>query len=63
MAPPGKVTAAVAGMIAGMTVANLVGVPAGTWLGHQFSWRYTFLGIAVQRGGADVDSLVGTDRL
>ncbi len=47
MAPPGKVTAAVAGMIAGMTVANLVGVPAGTWLGHQFSWRYTFLGIAI----------------
>ena len=39
IAPPGKVTAAVAGMIAGMTVANLLGVPAGTWLGHQFSWR------------------------
>ncbi len=32
IAPPGKVTAAVAGMIAGMTVANLLGVPAGTWL-------------------------------
>lgn len=47
IAPPGKVTAAVAGMIAGMTVANLLGVPAGTWLGHQFSWRYTFLAIAV----------------
>lgn len=42
IAPPGKVTVAVAGMIAGMTVANLVGVPLGTWLGHQFSWRYTF---------------------
>jgi DHA1 family arabinose polymer transporter-like MFS transporter len=27
IAPPGKVTAAVAGMIAGMTVANLLGVP------------------------------------
>lgn len=47
IAPPGKVTAAVAGMIAGMTVANLLGVPGGTWLGHQFSWRYTFLAIAV----------------
>ena len=47
IAPPGKVTAAVAGMIAGMTVANLLGVPAGTWLGHQFSWRDTFLAIAV----------------
>ncbi|WP_426617025.1 MFS transporter AraJ [Raoultella sp. R2A007] len=47
VAPPGKVTAAVAGMIAGMTVANLIGVPAGTWLGHQFSWRYTFMAIAL----------------
>ncbi len=41
IAPPGKVTAAVAGMIGGMTIANLVGVPGGTWLGHHFSWRYT----------------------
>lgn len=47
IAPPGKVTVAVAGMIAGMTVANLMGVPLGTWLGHQFSWRYTFFLIAV----------------
>ncbi|MDK4746340.1 MFS transporter AraJ [Leclercia adecarboxylata] len=46
IAPPGKVTLAVAGMIAGMTVANLAGVPLGTWLGHQFSWRYTFFLIA-----------------
>lgn len=46
IAPPGKVTVAVAGMIAGMTVANLVGVPLGTWLGHEFSWRYTFFLIA-----------------
>ncbi len=47
IAPPGKVTVAVAGMIAGMTVANLVGVPLGTWLGHAFSWRYTFFLIAL----------------
>lgn len=47
IAPPGKVTVAVAGMIAGMTVANLLGVPLGTWLGHEFSWRYTFFLIAV----------------
>ena len=40
-------TLAVAGMIAGMTVANLVGVPLGTWLGHTYSWRYTFFLIAV----------------
>ncbi|MBM3070348.1 MFS transporter AraJ [Enterobacter sp. RHBSTW-00994] len=47
IAPPGKVTVAVAGMIAGMTVANLVGVPLGTWLGHEYNWRYTFFLIAV----------------
>lgn len=47
IAPPGKVTLAVAGMIAGMTVANLVGVPVGTWLGHEYNWRYTFFLIAV----------------
>lgn len=46
IAPPGKVTLAVAGMIAGMTVANLVGVPLGTWLGHEYNWRYTFFLIA-----------------
>lgn len=47
IAPPGKVTLAVAGMVAGMTVANLAGVPLGTWLGHAFSWRYTFMLIAL----------------
>lgn len=44
---PGRVTAAVAGMISGMTVANLIGIPLGTFLSHEFSWRYTFALIAV----------------
>lgn len=30
-----------------MTVANLVGIPVGTYLSQEFSWRYTFLLIAV----------------
>ncbi len=47
VARPGKVTAAVAGMISGMTIANLIGIPVGTYLSHEFSWRYTFLLIAV----------------
>ncbi|QCA19601.1 MFS transporter AraJ [Citrobacter freundii] len=47
LARPGKVTAAVAGMVSGMTVANLIGIPVGTWLSQAFSWRYTFLLIAV----------------
>ena len=33
----------VASMIAGMTVANLFGVPLGTSLSHMLSWRVTFL--------------------
>ena len=44
---PGKVTAAVAGMVSGMTLANLIGIPLGTLLSHEFSWRATFLLIAV----------------
>ncbi|HFZ8993929.1 TPA: MFS transporter AraJ [Citrobacter freundii] len=47
LVPPGKVTAAVAGMVAGMTLANLVGIPFGTFLGNEFSWRYTFLLISL----------------
>ncbi len=39
---PGKATAAVAGMVSGMTVANLLGIPLGTYLSQEFSWRYTF---------------------
>ena len=29
-------------MFTGLTVANILGVPAGTWLGQQFGWRTTF---------------------
>ena len=39
----GKSSEAVSIMIAGMTVANLFGVPLGTSLSHMLSWRVTFL--------------------
>lgn len=42
----GKEAQAIAFMFMGLTVANLVGVPLGTWLGQVFSWRYTFAIIA-----------------
>ena len=42
----GKEAQAIAFMFTGLTVANLVGVPLGTWLGQAFSWRYTFAIIA-----------------
>lgn len=42
----GKEAQAIAFMFTGLTLANLVGVPLGTWLGQAFSWRYTFAIIA-----------------
>ncbi|MGW7520552.1 MFS transporter [Streptomyces sp. NPDC054796] len=38
---------AVAVMFMGLTVANIVGVPAGTALGQQLGWRATFLVVTV----------------
>lgn len=39
----GRENQAVATMVAGMTVANLLGIPFGTFLSHNLSWRLTFL--------------------
>lgn len=43
LARKGKGTSAVSLMCAGMTVANLMGVPFGTYLSHHFSWRMPFI--------------------
>lgn len=42
LAAKGKEAQAISIMFAGLTVANLLMVPVGTYLGHHFSWRYTF---------------------
>ncbi|WP_233164806.1 MFS transporter [Pedobacter sp. ASV28] len=42
IAPKGKEAQAVSLMFAGLTIANLVGVPLGTYIGHNYSWRYSF---------------------
>lgn len=47
LADEGKSTEAVSIMIAGMTVANLFGVPLGTSLSQSLSWRVTFLLVSV----------------
>ena len=39
---PGKGAAAIATMFTGLTFANVIGVPAGTVIGHQLGWRATF---------------------
>lgn len=47
LADKGKEAQAISVMFAGLTIANLVGVPIGTYIGHNFSWRYTFIIIAI----------------
>ncbi|MGV9878692.1 MFS transporter [Streptomyces sp. NPDC003006] len=39
---PTKQASAVAMMFSGLTIANVVGVPLGTWLGQVASWRVAF---------------------
>lgn len=47
LADPGKGASAVAVLIGGMTVANLVGVPAFTFICHMLSWRLPFGIVAI----------------
>jgi MFS transporter, DHA1 family, inner membrane transport protein len=44
---PNRRTRAIAFMLTGLTLATLIGAPAGTWLAQQTSWRATFFAIAV----------------
>nr|SAY46174.1 Inner membrane transport protein YdhP [Serratia marcescens] len=44
---PNRRASAIAFMFTGMTLANLIGVPAGTWLAQAMSWRATFWAIAL----------------
>ncbi|MET9801907.1 MFS transporter [Streptomyces sp. NPDC006368] len=43
---PEKKAGAIAMMFTGLTVANVVGVPAGTFIGQTAGWRVTFLLVA-----------------
>ena len=44
---PERATSAISLMISGLTVANVVGVPLGTFVAQQTSWRLVFAAIAV----------------
>ncbi|PHN26704.1 MFS transporter [Pseudomonas sp. ICMP 561] len=44
---PNKRVQAISFMFSGLTVANLVGVPVGTWLSQVMSWRDTFYAITI----------------
>jgi DHA1 family inner membrane transport protein len=45
--PRERQATAVATMFMGLTVANIGGVPAATWVGQQIGWRMAFAGTAV----------------
>ncbi|WP_316789010.1 MFS transporter [Pedobacter frigoris] len=47
LADKGREAQAVSLMFAGLTVANILGVPLGTFIGHNYSWRYTFIIIVI----------------
>lgn len=47
LAKKGKEAQAIAIMFTGMTLANLIGVPLGTYIGHNFSWRITYGAISL----------------
>ncbi len=44
--PKDKQASAVATMFMGLTIANIGGVPAATWIGQQVGWRVAFAGTA-----------------
>lgn len=63
--PKDRQASAVAAMFMGLTIANIGGVPAATWIGQQIGWRMAFaataglgllaiaaLGLALPRGAA-----------
>ena len=53
--PKHKQASAVATMFMGLTIANIGGVPAATWLGETIGWRMSFLATA----GLGVVAIIG----
>lgn len=47
MVKPQRRSQAIALMFTGLTLANVLGVPAGRLIGHQFGWRTTFAAVVV----------------
>ncbi|MFJ2217113.1 MFS transporter [Streptomyces sp. NPDC101062] len=58
MVAPSRKAGAIAMMFTGLTVANVVGVPLGTFIGQNAGWRVTFLAVA----GLGVLGLAGIAR-
>ena len=47
LAKEGKSAQAIAVMFSGLTIANVIGVPLGTYLGNQYDWSVSFLMVGV----------------
>ncbi|MBQ4915394.1 MFS transporter [Maribacter sp. MMG018] len=47
LAKKGKSARAIAIMFSGLTIANVIGVPIGTYIGQQFSWGTSFFMVGV----------------
>ena len=45
LVPPGRGASAIATMFAGLTIANIGGVPLAAWVGQTIGWRIAFFGI------------------
>jgi DHA1 family inner membrane transport protein len=46
-APPGKQASTVSKLVFGMNLSMILGAPLGTFIGHTFGWRATFVAIAI----------------
>jgi DHA1 family inner membrane transport protein len=47
LVPADRKASAIAIMFTGLTVANILGVPFGTWLGQAYGWRATFWAVTL----------------
>ncbi|SFK97000.1 MFS transporter, DHA1 family, arabinose polymer transporter [Paenibacillus sp. 1_12] len=55
LVPPEKRAGAVSMVLAGLTIANIIGVPFGTFIGQQLGWRASFGAITIM----GIISLIG----
>jgi DHA1 family inner membrane transport protein len=53
LAPQGRQGRAVAMVMIGLSVANVLGVPAATWLGQNLGWRSAFSGVLLPLGTSE----------
>lgn len=47
LARPGKAAQAMAIMFSGLTIANVIGVPLGTYIGQEWHWSFSFLLVGI----------------